>query len=806
MLKNYLTVAWRNLLKHKGFTAINIVGLSLSMSVCLVLISLIYDHFQYDNFHPESENIYRITSKYKGQSGLFGDNYASSPLPFGKKLKEDYSFVRNYTNMANSGREGEITSPNKVLRLNSWFADERFFEVLGFNLKEGNAQTALQNPYSIVIDEDKASKFFPDGDAIGSMVEFAGYGSFKVTGIVEKPADKSHIQFEALLSLSTIESLQNKDLIGDVNEWEHIWSCYNYLLLKEDADLALLTSEMNKIGSENIDIEDEDHPGYEFNLQGVDDIVPGKLMSNELGFTIPGIMLLFFGMLGLVVIITASINYTNLSIAKSISRAKEIGIRKSNGASKRQILLQFLTESIFIALLSLVGAVIIYKQLVIQFNELWIFSLVGVKIADTVSAYAYFFLFSIILGVFTGIAPALFLSKINVITSLKGSITKIRRKKGLGKYFSGKKILTGIQFGFSIILLISIFLIKDQGDFLVNSNYGFDEENVFYMELQGHDTDIIRSEFSSIPGVEAVSFTSHHPAVGRSHGTGVKTDPNAEDDITIYHFAVEQDYLKVMDLQLLAGNGFPKNVSAENEKFIVINEKAVSTLNLGSPEEAIGEVLIFEDSMRVSVVGVVKDYHWEPLMKSIRPLGLRLLPDDFEFAYFKISGNDPIKTAKAFESKWIDFDESRDFQGGFLDEKLDEFYQFFYDLGGILTLIGTLAIVITSLGFLGMISFELKTKTKEIGIRKVLGADFKQLALVLSRSFIFMIVVAAFVAVPLAIFINGLWIYEMAYYQPISIFNVGPAILIILLLSLGTVLGLLVKNVNQNPVNSLRYE
>lgn len=805
MFRNYLLIAWRNFRKHKGFTAINIIGLSLSMSVCLVIISLIHDHYQYDKFHPEGDNTFRITSSYKGRTGIFGDSYATSPLPFGEKLKSEYAAVENYCNLSHMMREGEVRSPHKIFDARGLFADNQFFNVFGFKLKEGNPATALNNPFSMVITEEMASKLFPDGDAMGSIVEFEDHGSYRITGIVETIEDNSHIQFDVLGSFNTIDQLVEKNVLSNNRSWENIWANYNYLVLSDEKQKDQIIQAINSIGNENIEIEDEDHPGYEFSLQKITEIIPGKLMSNEIAFALPGIVLLFFGLLGVIVIVTASINYTNLSIAKSISRAREIGIRKANGARRSHILWQFLVESIFIAILSLGGAILIYKFLIVKFNELWIFNIIGLKIEDDWVAYVYFFIFSLFLGLFTGILPSLFLSGLDTIRSLKGDVSRSKIKKGISRYFSGKKILTGIQFGFASLLLVSIFLIKDQGDFLVHSNYGFDEEEVFFIELQSHDPELISSEFTQVPGVENVTFTSHHPAVGRSQGESVKLNPEDE-DVTIYHFSVDKNYPDVMGLKLIAGEGFPLDSDSDLEKYTVLNQKAVELLRLGSPEEALGKVLILGDSLRLTVTGVVSDYHWEPIMKSIRPLMLRIIPEQYEYAYFRTSFRNPADQRNRFKEKWESYDEGREFKGGFLNEELDEFYQFFYDLGGILTLVGILAIVITSLGFMGMVGFDLKTRTKEIGIRKVLGATFSSLALTLSRSFLIMLVISALIAVPLAILINGLWIYEMANYSPIGFSNVGPAILIVIILSGVTILTQLIKHINQNPANTLRTE
>ncbi len=803
MLKNYILIALRNIKKHKFFAAINIIGLSLSMSVCLVLILLVYDHFQYDKFHPNDDRIYRVITYTEGHTGPFDDVYATSPQPIKEHLTDQYAFIEKATNLNHQFR-GEIRSPHKILELNSLFADEDFFNIFGFELLEGSAE-GLAEPYNLLLGEKMAERLFPNRSAIGRTVDFEDHGNYKIIGVVKEPPGNTHIQFEALASFSTLPLLVEKNVFSDsYQQWENIWLNYNYLLLtgrdsKEEAEKVI-----NDMLDRNMELAD-DHPGYTASLQALDDIVPGRIMGNEIAFAFPWFVLAFFGLLGVIVIVTATINYTNLSIAKSLSRTREIGIRKVNGARRQQIVVQFLVESVIIALISLVVAIVIYKLLVQSFNEIWIFSTIGITLQDSWTAYVYFFAFTILLGIITGIGPSLFISKLDAVKSLKGSLSGIRRnRKSVLSFLTGKRTLLSVQFSLSILMLISILVLRDQANFLVNSNFGFDEEKVFFVETQGHEPEIIKEEFGSIPGVSHVSFTSHHPAVGRTNGDNATWKPDQEPQ-TLYHFSVDPQYIDVMGLELVAGSDFPKSMSQQNEKFIILNERAINQFGFQSASESIGETITI-NSMQLTIIGVMKDYHWEPLMKSIRPLGLRIRPSAFTIAYFRISGNNALDTRKAFEEKWSSFDPAREYRGGFLDAELDEFYQFFYDIGGILAYVALLAVAITSLGFLGMVSFELKTKVKEIGIRKVLGANFQEIALTMSRGFLIMIALTALFAVPLAIWINGLWVNEMASHAPLGFLNAIPAILIIGFLSLGSIVSQVWTNARKNPAETLRVD
>ena len=665
MLRNYLTIAIRNLWKHKLFTGLNVFGLSLSMSICLVLILLVYDHYQYDKFHPETDKTYRITTYYKGQEGTFDEGYATSSFLFKKHLINDYSFVQTATNL-NNGFRGEIRSPHKILDIESLFADEDFFKVFGFRLKEGDPQSALIDPFSIVLSHELANKLFPGQSALGQTIDFEDHGSYKVTGVTEKVEENTHVVFEALASLSTIPVLEEKEIFSDSHEsWTNIWDNYNYLVLNSQEDRAKTEKIINELAEANVKVSDK-HPGWVFRLQALDEIVPGKSMSNEIGYALPWFVLAFFGLMGFVVLITASINYTNLSIAKSLSRAKEIGIRKVNGASRGQVISQFLVESVLTALISLVLSIFIYRYLIIAFNEIWIFSMIGVSIEDSIGTYGYFILFTVIIGLFTGIGPALFLSKLKAINTLKGTVGRSHsRKRSILSYVTGKRTLISVQFCLSILMLVTILILKKQANFLTGAEYGFNETEVFYVNRHDHDPELLKQHYAAMAGVESITFTSHHPAIGRSNGNGAKWKEDQE-EITLYNFSVDPYYVDVMDLELIAGRDFSKNIDNKNEKFLIINETAVETYGFESANQAIGEVLTM-DSLSLTIIGVLKDYHWEPHMKSIRPLALRIQPDRFEYAYLKVKSNDLIEEGKKYEAAWANFDPAREFEGGFFE-------------------------------------------------------------------------------------------------------------------------------------------
>jgi putative ABC transport system permease protein len=804
MLKNYLIIAWRSLLKSKLFSLINIVGLSLSMSVCLLIILLVYNHFQYDTFHPYGERTYRILTHKVGKKGsLFESGYATSPLMFRESLEGNYPGIESMTNL-NHQLRGEIESESKVFQLErSLFADENFFEVFGFTLKEGNPETALTSPNALVLTKELAEKLFPKGDALGKLVTLEKVHSFTITGVLDELPGRSHIKLDALASFSSLEQLAADGFIeDDYDDWNNFWENYNYIVLSDPSQKGQIEEAINQLAKENIEVEDN-HPGYEFSLQGVTEIVPGKILANEIGFALPGIVLIFFSLLGFVVMITASINYANLSVARTLGRVKEIGIRKSSGAGKWEIVQQFLVESIVMALLSLGFAVLFYHFLLQRFNEIWIFNMIGVQLDDDPFAYLFFVGFALILGLFTGIGPSLYASRMDVVLTLKGALGSIA--KPARKRVSLKGIMTAVQFGLSILMLVSLFLLRDQAQFLTNADYGIQEDKVYYVSLQGHDPRQVYSEFAQVSGISEISMTSHHPAVGRSYGNGYRKTLD-EEPKTIYHFSVDSAYISMMGLELIAGQNFGSESMNGTEKHVILNELAVDRMGLNTPSEAIGKWLFTDEDERVEVIGVLKNYHWEPMMMAISPMMLRVSPEHFQFAYLKIDSPQPGQVVESIKKSWVAYDDMREIESGFLSEEMDIFYQFMFDISSILTLIAVMAMSITGLGLMGMVSIHVQTHVKALGIHKVLGARFSDLFLVIARGFVWLIGIAAVISIPLAIMINKLWIDHMAQRAPISIFNVGPGAVILIGLSLIIILWQVITVQRKNPIHSLRSQ
>lgn len=808
MLKNYLKIALRSIGRQKLFSFVNIVGLSLAMSVCLLLITIVHNQLNFDKFHVDADRIYRIESFRDSGPRLFA-GHASSPLPFRNALFDQYAYFDGYTTIRSDFR-GEAQTDEKVLQVNGCLADEHFFAVFNFPLVEGNSETALKESFSVVLTKTTAEKFFGKKESyLGETIEFTGKGLFKVTGVVDVSEVKSHMNFDVLASMSTLAVVGDDQGFWDRknDNWNNLWVGYNYFRLKEGVDPAQVEATITVIAAENIKWE-EGRDTYTFEVAPITAIATGNLHSNELGFYLPNLVLFFFGFLALIVMVTALFNYTNLSMAKSLTRAREIGIRKVSGATRQQVIQQFVAESVITTLIALVLSIVVLWFLIPAFNGLEIFTLVDVNLDFSYDAFPYFLLFALLVGFIAGVFPALFLSKFSPVQVLKGYHAVsggATRQKGFLAFFSTKKMLMTIQFGLSLFMIISILVMREQTHLMINSNYGFDEANLLVVELQGNKAEIVASELSKHPAVAAYTFSSHNPAVGRSYGADCQRTEDSE-RFGVSYFSIDHSYLETFGIALIAGRGFEASEGEGEEKSILLNERAIAAAGFATPHEAIGEEVILDQKKRVRIIGVVKDYHFAPLMQDIEPMALRFVKDNYNNINLKLLSSDMPETMAGLEEIWKSVDKKREMKYAFLDEEMDHFYFFLNDITAIVTTVSLFAIFISCLGLLGMVSFQLQTKVKEIGIRKVLGASTQYLVFTLTRQFSMVIIIAVVVFVPISIFVSGLWLDLMAIRVPIGPGIVLSALGIVGLLGLVTIVSQVIKAANANPVHALRNE
>jgi putative ABC transport system permease protein len=796
MIKSYFLTAFRNILKHKNFSIINIFGLSISMAVCMLIILIVQDQLSYDNFHKKRDRIYRIQSK-DNLSKIVLSKFASTTWPLAKELKDNYPFVEDIVAI-NSNFNGEGLSDEKRFNVSGLFATPSFFNLFDFKLKNNLASKPLDEPYSIVLTEKVAAKFFGDKDPIGKTIIFERYGNLKVTGIIPEMKQKSHIQFEALISASTLVALEKENKIGKITDnWNDFGSSFVYVLLKDNTIQSDLDSALVKISklkyheNERVNITPYSTP--------ISKIVPGPLLANELGMFLPKAFVIFFAGLAIVIMLSAAFNYTSLSIARSLMRAKEYGIRKSFGASRSQLIFQILTEAVVIALISLIFAFVILQLLVPAFSGMRFMTLLKIDPHQNVTSYLVYFIFAVITGFSAGLIPSIYVSSLNPIKVFKAS-SNIR----LLKRVTFRKILLVAQYTFSIIFIISIILLYRQMNFMLNSELGFDKEIVYNIRLNGQQFSKVKDKFSQFPEVASISAGSHVPGVGNYWSTNIKIKPEDESYDAAY-FSVDPYYLNTMGIKIIAGEDFPKD-QAVNPNLVVINRKAVEHFKFKSLQDAVGQSIFIYDTVPVKVIGVVEDYKYVALFMSVKPLILRMNPEQYGIAVLRINTTDREATLAKFKSAWTSLDPYHDIEGSFLEYDIKDFYGLFGDILYTVGFATLLAVIVACLGLFGMATYSIQTRLKEVGVRKVFGSQSQSVTLLIGRTFIIMLVIAAVIAAPLAYLLNSAWLKFLAFHVSFGAGTIFAGIIIVFVIGILTVLSQTLKAANKNPVDILKYE
>jgi putative ABC transport system permease protein len=801
MIKNYIKVALRTLTKNKFFSLINIFGLALSMSICLILFMLIADQKNNDAYNTDKDKIYRVIHDRVMSGDLF-TKFATTPLPLAEKLVKEYDDVEYAVRIRKGFGNDVIEFDNDLnIPVAGFFVDPEFLDLFQYNLMAGNPASALSKPNSVVLKEQIAQKLFGSTDVIGNIITVGDQGDYIVTGIIEDNGEQSHIKFDALASLATLSILEEQDsvLYPTVNNWENRWAGFVYFKIKDNVSLSSINEHLEIINKEIYADLEEEKPVFE--LQALGEITPGPLLSNEIGPVLPWIFVYFFAGIALLVMVSAAFNYMNLSIARALTRAREVGIRKVSGATRKHLIIQFLAEAIILALIALVASYGIMLFLKPAFTQLHFSELLKWDLRLDYKVVLLSVAFSIGVGLLAGIVPALTLSSFHpsqVLKQLQG--IKLFSKIGL------RKALIISQFSLSLVFIISATLVYNQLQLMLGADFGFRTDEIVNVRLNNTSYKQLRLELEKYPQIATVSASSHIPASGETKSTGVKL--NLEDDIEyeMRLFRVDENYLKLFDLELVAGKNFTTLDPDAHE--VIVNEKCVEEYKLGNPSEAIGKYFIdANDSTNYKIVGVVKNYYHQMLVLELTPMMLLYKPESTNIAHVRMAGNNKEEFNAIIDKAYANVNPGYVIDRQTMEEELAFYYDFLFgDLSKITGLATALALVIACLGLLGMATYTIETRTKEVGIRKVLGASEKQLVYHLSRGFISILIISIIVAVPLAYLLNDLWLQLIAVRVDITLGVLGFGVLILLVLGVITIGSQTYRATTINPVDSLRSE
>jgi len=796
MIGSYIKTSGRSIARNKLFSTINIVGLAISMSVGLLMISFISDLLSYDDFHEKKDRIYRVnTTRHYLEEPVM--NFASTSVKAGKKIQETIPGTGTVT-MLRRDFNYDATVGENILPISGLWADQSLFKVFSFPLLQGDATTALKEPYSIVLTEKSAKKLFGQMEALGKSLKI-DTTNYLVTGIAKDVPKLSHMRFDALISFSSIELMSKSD--PDFLSWESIWSNYVYILLPENGSIETLQTNLDKLSaSENAAIQNTKN---ELFLQPLKEIVIGPHYDNEIGKNLPALILYVLGGLTFIVIISACFNYTNLSIARSMRRSREVGIRKVVGALRGHVLSQFIVESVLISLLALLFSSLLFLLLRNQFLSLhhFISDLVSLKLSAKIILY--FVLLALLVGVVAGFLPALFFSRINALKVLKdASLLQLFR------HVSFRKALVVIQYTFSLMFITVTILGYNQYKNFLAFDLGFTTENILNIYMQGNKSDLIIHELAQLPEITQLSKSRMITSLGSMYGSQAKYT-NSQDSSNIWMNVVDENYMPLHQHKLIAGTNFKLRPKKGEESEVIVTEQVLKRFNIKDkdPNKAIGEVLTI-DKKNLTIVGVLKDFHYGSVDKPIEPVVFLYSADEPSgYINAKISSKDWPATLASIDKAWSKIDKIHPLDAKFYNEQIEQNYSWFSIILKVIGFLAFLAICIASMGLFGMVVFTTETKLKEISIRKVMGANEVSLIYLLGKNFLLLLAIAAIIALPLTyLFFDKIVLTQVAYHKAIEwsellVGSLGVLIIAVLMIGSQTL-----KVARTNPAEVLKNE
>ena len=796
MIRNYSKISIRNLGKHKLYSFLNITGLAVGMAVALLIISLVSDLLKFDQFHENKDEIYRITTSVNNQNRGFND-LATTTIAMFDPLVTQTLGIENATRIRRYF-SAEARTESKIISLKGHFADPSFLEMFSFPLISGDPVNALREPYSIVLTDKAAKKMFDGEEALGQTITMGPYGEFKVTGVLADIPKYSHLQFEVLGSMNSLPSLESKGVLSSgMDRWDDFYTNYIYLQLKDGQSVESVVA---MIGESTQDrLSEFENLTVNFNLQPLLGIVPGPELSNKIGPSMTFTTLVILSIIAFLILLSACFNYTNLSIARTVDRSREIGVRKVIGAGRKQIIGQFLTEAIVVALFSL-------------FVSIGLFYLIRPGFFDIIPRAEYFDLildmkllgcflaFAALTGLLAGILPSVVLSRLKPVLTLKNIMSENPRWQNIGL----RKVLVVFQFALSIIFIGGTAIVLKQYKYAMNMDLGFDQENILNVSIYNTPPERVLSEFSKITSVRDISFSSIVAGLGSTNSDWVRY-PEQEDSTVAYFMSIDPRYLKIHDIDLIEGQGFTVESQSTGEPAIIINETFAKHSGWTS-SSAVGQWVEIDDGL-MQIKGVVEDFNYTHIEEPINPFYFILKPEMYHFANLKLSATDIAATMKAIESAWIDMKPDHSLSATFLDEDIDKAYIFLKNAMTLFGFLGTLAIVIASIGMVGMAMFSTRKRAKEIGIRKVFGASVGSIYKSLSTGYYKLVLVSALFASPLLyLLFDRVILNNFAFRVDVGLLDLTMGVVVVLVIAALSIGSQTWKAARLNPIDTLRAE
>jgi len=793
MIKNYFKIAFRNLWRHKTFSFINIMGLTVGLTAFFLIFIYVKFELSYDAFNSKADRIYRVVADLKTPSETLHTNGPGWAV--GPNIKEEFAEIEAVARITGDNilvRKGDI----KFQEENALWADSALFQIFDFKILKGNPRTALSDPFSIVFTETAAKKYFGKTDPMGQTLLLTGDAfPSKVTGIIKDMPENSQVKADMLVSMSTITSKFDKRLDSQ-------WANYGnrtFVLLKPQTNPLALQAKLPAFL--------EKRNGTEMKrLQMFPTLLLERLRDVYLHSTRDGSKtgnsnnVYIFSIIAVFILVIACINFVNLTTARSAERAKEVGIRKVVGAARTQLARQFIGESILICIIAFILSVAAAALMLSLFNQL-AGKTVSAGIFSSPSYIVILFLIALSIGILAGIYPALVLSSFQPVQVLKGRFATGTKGSLL------RKGLVVAQFTISIALIIGTIVVYSQMKYMRSQDLGFNKDQQLIIDTQGDPAkNTLKQAIASIPGVSAISLAGSVPG-GGNPGAYSQVE-NKKGDMQIANldlYFTDFDYIPQYKIKIVAGRAFSKEFGTDTTQAMLLNETAVKLFGYSSPKDIIGKK--FDQwGRKGTVIGVMEDFHFRSLQEVIKPLSMRIEPNGCNLISATVSSTNVKATIAAVENKWKSLIPNRPFSYFFLDDFFDKQYRGEIRFGKLFLNFSLLAIFISCLGLLGLASYSTMQRTKEIGIRKVMGASVAGIVNLLSKDFLILILISFLLAAPVAGFGMHSWLKDFAYRINISWWIFALAGLLAVVIALATISFQAIKAAYANPVNSLRTE
>lgn len=820
MLRTYLKFAIRTFWKDKFYTLLNIIGLAIGIAVSIIILLYLQNDLTYDKHHVNHEQIYRLVTNVKGPGVEF--HTASAAREMGPMLADDFPEIRSFVRLQGMGRTlvtvpGTVSDQGEENLYNEeeWVrADSTIFNVFTHPFLEGNPVTALKEKNSIVLTESLAQKYFGKEEALGkTLLLYEEQENFTVTGVIEDLPDNSHVKFDALVSFIEPREWAMQD--GEFNS-EAIWNpdVFTYLMFPEGYNTADFFDKLPPFHEKYIKpFGDKVSSELWFNLEPLADV---HFHSEQGGDQPQGnyAYVYAFGGIGLFILLLACINYMNLATARSGNRMKEIGMRKALGSSRRALIFSFLGESVLLAVLALLialglVALVLYAT---PFNDL-IEKNLSLNLLQNLTLLFGAIGITLFIGIVSGLYPAFYLPAISTVQSLKGTF------KSSSSGIVLRKALVILQFTISIAVVICTLLMQDQISYVRSQELGFNREHLLLIPIQDtlvqNQLPYIKNELEQYNGVVGTTVSYNVPGLSVGNQVfQVEIDSNLTTQ-AFRTFFVGEDYLETMDISLLAGRDFREDLAGDTDgKSFIINEAAAKELGWYNPtqegaklEDALsGRLKFFHGEELGNVVGIVQDFNVSSLHNAIEPTIIIPANEPGGVFYARLKGEDLPETMDFIEEKWAAYDPNHPFEYEFLDESFDELYRADERQSSLISVLSGICLFISLLGVLGLSAFTAEQRTKEVGVRKVLGASVSQIVYLLFKDVMVLVVVASLIAAPVAYWLIDRWLQDFAYRTDINILLFLLASIVALLIAFATMSFHSMKAARRNPVVSLRYE